>query len=445
MAAAEALTAAGRLDRAERLAADLLARPLPPGPRRGCGAPGPWYCARSRSCRSRPPGRAGPGPGGAQRRAGPGRGRALQALAGLRDERAGPLADIVLAAPGQHDGSCLAAARLTRALISWDGGQITTGLELLREAVRHCSGISPDARQVQPLLVLAAVLADVVDLAGADRLLEAADHPALPGVPARAALAIVRARIHLARGHLAEAGAAGQAALAVAQDLSADGYAATAHSVLSVIELRRGDIAAAARHLACRAPIGPQFADFYARPETLVAEAQVTEARDGPAAARGHLRGSGRPAGPARAPARRSRPGRLAGAQRAGCGRRRAGGRAARAAQALAVAHDPGFPALDAARPTAGAGSPRPGRPGRGGQAIPRSVARASATEASASCTPPRRPGSGDPAPREASAVTAGRCPADQARVLRRLRKLGIRRRHWSTPAARPVARAGTA
>ena len=28
----------------------------------------------------------------------------------------------------------------------------------------------------------------------------------------------------------------------------------------------------------------------------------------------------------------------------------------------------------------------------------------------------------------------------DEARVLRRLRKLGIRRRHWSTPAARPVA-----
>ncbi|MGB6577688.1 MAG: helix-turn-helix transcriptional regulator, partial [Streptosporangiaceae bacterium] len=27
----------------------------------------------------------------------------------------------------------------------------------------------------------------------------------------------------------------------------------------------------------------------------------------------------------------------------------------------------------------------------------------------------------------------------DQARIRRRLRKLGIRRRHWSTPAARPV------
>jgi hypothetical protein len=60
--------------------------------------------------------------------------------------------------------------------------------------------------------------------------------------------------------------------------------------VLSVIELRRGDIAAAAQHLGSRLATSPQFADIYARPETTLAEAQVTEARDGPAAALGHLR-----------------------------------------------------------------------------------------------------------------------------------------------------------
>jgi hypothetical protein len=39
----------------------------------------------------------------------------------------------------------------------------------------------------------------------------------------------------------------GQAALAVALALGAQGYAATAHSVLAVIELRRGDIATVMR------------------------------------------------------------------------------------------------------------------------------------------------------------------------------------------------------
>ena len=102
--------------------------------------------------------------------------------------------------------------------------------------------------------------------------------------PARAAGHLLQAA-----GQLADAAADGQAALATARALSAHGYAATAHTVLAVIELRRGDIAAAAQHLTARPAASPQSADIYARPETTVAEAQVTEARDGPAGALGHL------------------------------------------------------------------------------------------------------------------------------------------------------------
>ena len=131
--------------------------------------------------------------------------------------------------------------------------------------------------------------------------------------------------------------------------LGAHGYAATAHSVLSVIELRRGDIAAAAQHLACRPAASPQFADLYARAETTMAEAQVTEARDGPAAALGHL-------GQFRADLE-ARPGILLGdpalaawlARTAlAAGDSDLAASAARTAQALADAH-PGFPALAAA------------------------------------------------------------------------------------------------
>ena len=181
----------------------------------------------------------------------------LQALTGLRDELAGPVADTILAAPGQHDSHAAAAARLTRAVISWDSGQISDGLELLRDAARHGTGISPDARHVQPLLALAAALVDLRQLGEAEDILRAADHPALQDIPAQAALSLLRARIHLAAGRLAEAAADAQAALAIARALGAHGYAATAHSVLSVIELRRGDIAAAAQHLACRPATEP--------------------------------------------------------------------------------------------------------------------------------------------------------------------------------------------
>ena len=96
----------------------------------------------------------------------------------------------------------------------------------------------------------AAAFVDLRQLNEADGILHAADHPALHGIPARASLSILRARIHVANGRLPAAVAAGQAALASAETLGADGYASTAHCVLAVIALRGGDIAAAAQHIA---------------------------------------------------------------------------------------------------------------------------------------------------------------------------------------------------
>ena len=122
----------------------------------------------------------------------------LQALAGLRDELAGPAAGAVLADPGQHDPPVVAAALVARAVISWDNGLLGEGLGLLRDAARHGAGISPDARQVQPLLALAAALIDLRQLGEAEQILPAADSEPLPGIPAQAALSILRARLHLA-------------------------------------------------------------------------------------------------------------------------------------------------------------------------------------------------------------------------------------------------------
>ena len=79
-------------------------------------------------------------------------------------------------------------------------------------------------------------------------------------------------------------------ALAAAETLGAHGYASAAHCVLGVIALRRGDLAAAATSHRQPSRPGSHFADAYARAETTMAQAQVTEARDGPAAAIGHIR-----------------------------------------------------------------------------------------------------------------------------------------------------------
>ncbi len=44
------------------------------------------------------------------------------------------MADPVLVDPARYDGHAAAAARLTRAAISWDNGQVRDDLEQLRDA-----------------------------------------------------------------------------------------------------------------------------------------------------------------------------------------------------------------------------------------------------------------------------------------------------------------------
>ena len=443
--AAEALAAAGRLDQVAAIAGDMLAKPLP------AAAEDRLRCALSSVLCAAGRARDAAGqaqlvltrpqlPAGLRDQALTAR---LQALTGLRDEDAGAAAGAILAAPGQHDGHTTAAARLAAAFLRWDSGQVSDSLELLREAARHGGGISPDARHPQPLLALAAALTDLRDLAEAEDILHAADNPALHGIPAQAGLSILRARIHLAGGHPEQAAAEGQAALAIAAALGAHGYAATAHRVLAMTELRRGDIGAAAGHLAGQGGRAPQFADVYARPETTMVEAQVTEARDGPPAALGHVRRL--------CADLEARPGLLLGDPAAAAwlvrtalaaGHPELAAAAARAAQAVADAH-PEFPALAAAAAhSRGLVRPAPALLAAAAAQHPDPWARASAAEDLGVLH--ARQGDRDRAISHLKAALGGYWQAaaerDQARIRRRLRQLGIRRRHWATQAARPLA-----
>jgi DNA-binding CsgD family transcriptional regulator/tetratricopeptide (TPR) repeat protein len=444
VAAAEALTAAGRLDQAAAIGHDLLAKPLP------SAAEDRLRCVLSSvlSARGQAPDAAGQAqlvlarpqlPGGLRDRALTAH---LQALAALRDEAAGPVADTILAAPAQHDSDAAMAARLARAVLSWDHGQIGDSLGLLRDAARYGTGISPDARQVQPLLALAAALTDLRQLGEAEDILRAADHPVLENIPAEAGLSLLRARIHLAAGRVADAAADARAALDTARALGAHGYAATAHSVLAMIELRRGDLAAAAQHIASRPGADRRFADIYARPEATVAEVQVTEARDGPAAALGALRRL--------CADLEARPGLLLGdpalagwlvRTALATGDRELAARTARTARDLADAH-PGFPALTAAAAhSAGLATRDPARLAEAAVQHPDPWARASAAE-DLGVLHGRRGDRDQAIGRLKDALGGYRqvgADRDEARIRRRLRQLGIRRRHWATPAARPV------
>ena len=442
--ASEALTAAGRFEQAAGLAAAMLARPLP------AREEDRLRCAISAALAHR--GQLGDAASLARKVLASPRLPAdvrnqalivqLQAESRLRHACAGRTADAVLAAPGSHDQNVTAAALVTRGLIAQDEGRVGEALDLLRDAARHDGTPAPDARRAQPLLALAGILIDVRQLGEAAGILGTAGRAALDHFPAAAALSILRARIHLAAGRLAEAAREGHAALRTAEELGSDGYAATTRSLLGLIELRRGDVAAASAHMACRAPAGPQLADIYARPESLAGHAYISEATNGPAAVQDLVRQISQDL--------TSRPGLLLGDPALAAWLTRtalAAGdpgsaiRVARAAENLAAANAE-WPALAVAAAHSSSLTRRdPARLAEAAAGHCDPWARASAAEDLGVLHQER-------ADRESAigyltSAQAGYAQVgasrDQARVRRRLRHLGIRRRHWATPAARPV------
>ena len=441
VAAAEALAAAGRLDQAYRIVEATFAKPLPQtaeyrlrcvtswilctqGRPRDAAAEAAMVLAATQLPRDL-------------------RARALtanlQALTALHAEPGTGIASAPVVRPGSH---AAAAALILHASRCWDGGQIREGLELVRDAVRRID-ISPDARDVQPLLTLAAALVDVRELGEAEAILAAAASSGLQDLPVGAAVALVRSRVHLAAGRLGTAAMEAQAALRHAQTLGAHSYAVTARSVLAVIELRRGDVEVAARHLRSRPVSGPQFADIYARSESMLAEAQIIEVRDGPAAALSCLGDfsfdlPGRP-GPLLAdPALAAWLTRTALA----AGNEKLAAAAAETAGTMAAAYPEFRVSWPAAAHALGLVQRDPARLVSAAAEHTDPWARASAAEDLGVLQAQR--GDRDQAIDHLKAALgeyrqlgAGR---DEARVRSRLRQKGIRRRHWSSPVARPAA-----
>jgi len=445
VAAAEALTAAGRLEQAAHIAHDTLAQPRPAvtEARLRCALSSIW-CTRGRAHDAS----AEAGTVLAQPQLPDGlRDQAmiaeLQAVAGLRDEHAvGRIAAAILAAPDEYGDQVVAAALSARAMISWDKGRISEGLEFLRDAARQGTGVSADARNFQPLLALAAGLVDLRRFDEAATVLRGADNETLHGIPSEGVAAILRARMHLAKGHLKDAAAEGEAALANARTLVAHGYASVAHCVLSVIAMRRGDLRAAANHIASCSVRVPHFADVYARTESVVAEARITEARDGPAAAIGQIREIC-----ADLPAHN---GMLFGEPTASAWLVRTALAAGDQALAAEIAHVTGSLARDnpdfrtvtaAAAHCQGLLDQDPACLAQAAAQHKDPWARASAAEdiGALLAVQADEDGAVHHLVEALSGYGLAGATTDQARIRRRLRRLGVRQRHWASSPERPV------
>jgi DNA-binding CsgD family transcriptional regulator len=444
VAAAEALAAAGRLGEASGIARAALAKPVPPAAeaRLRCSLSS-VLCSLGASedaaveasmVLARPE-----LPGGLRDVA---RTAHLHALTSLRDELACAAAGTVLAAPQEHDGHVVVAAMLARAGIAWDKGQVAEALDLLRDAARREAAVSPDARRAQPLLGLAAALVDLREFDEAEHILDALDNQALHRTLAQSAAFILRSRIHLASGRLDAAAVVGERALAVAEALGARAHAWAARCLLSVVALRRGDHAAAAQRIADGSVPGPHIGEGYARAEITTAQAQVSAAHSGTADAIAHLR---RAFGGLQA----HRGMLLGDPATAACIARTAlaagdvalAAAVARTAAGLAAAN-PGYPAITAAAAHC------QGIVGRDTARLAEAVAQHPDPWAQASAAEDLgvlHAVQGD----QGAAIdllTQAICgydragsPADAARIRRRLRGLGVRRRHWTQSAHRPA------
>jgi DNA-binding CsgD family transcriptional regulator/tetratricopeptide (TPR) repeat protein len=437
--AAESLTAAGRLADAGDIARVALAQPLP------APAAAPLRCAMSAILAADGhPDQADAmaesvlaTPGLTSRLRDEAMITQLRARAVLRDTvRSRSLAEAILATPDRHSVAAVAGAQLVLAAISWDDGWASRGLGHTRSAVRRISGISPDARHFQPLLTLAAMLVDLRMLDEASAVIQAAagDDQALRSSGTEPVPGILRARVDLALGRTDAAASAAEAALRSARAQSLPLHCSVALSVLGTVALRRGDLRAAAGHLRSRRSYPPP-AGWYARTATLLTEAQVAEAAAGPAAAM-ELAG----------PIYRELPGRrgvLIGEPSAPAWLARtalAAGQDDRAADVARIADEIARlnPVLKIAATAAahcrGIVSRDPARLAQAVAEHPDPWARASAAEdlAALLAADGDRAGSISHLDQAAGGYSLASATRDAARVRRRLRRLGVRRRHWA-------------
>jgi DNA-binding CsgD family transcriptional regulator len=142
---------------------------------------------------------------------------------------------------GDHVGvlTVLATAR-------WHQGRFTEGLHLARDAVRAAAGGTSFPWHLDPRVVFAAMLIQSRQEDEARAMLAALEaHVVRSGLDVLAAIPnLLHAQLHLARGELDEAKVRAEAALA--EPVTA--YTPIASAVLAVVAMRRGDIVAAGEH-----------------------------------------------------------------------------------------------------------------------------------------------------------------------------------------------------
>jgi DNA-binding CsgD family transcriptional regulator len=208
----------------------------------------------------------------------------LRSLYANHDFRRGQkLAETIVAAGEEHSRASRVGARMLLSYVCWGDGRPADGISHVREAVRIAPRDDVRARRVHPRLHLATLLTDMRMLDEAETQLQRVEeeitefgHTAYAASPA-----LFRARLRLAEGRLDDAAVEAQAGVALADQMGMHAFVLFGLAVLIIVSVHRGDVDAAAgfahRYEECLRA-GTRFGMAWGR----WSMALLADARDGP-------------------------------------------------------------------------------------------------------------------------------------------------------------------
>ncbi|WP_200303567.1 helix-turn-helix transcriptional regulator [Streptomyces adelaidensis] len=198
-------------------------------------------------------------------------------------------AEQVITVKGTHSTDVHAAALNIRALARWREGRIDDALDALDQAAALPAPLT-SLWQAGPLWTKACMLTQIRKLDEAMSTVETIQHTIISEhnrVLAAVPLAL-RAWVHIARGDLAAAEADAEAGIRVSKEVQMPLWEPKLHAALVVAALRRGELTAADERLALLGTDSGEYEQRWSVTRCLVT-AQVTAARHGARAALGAL------------------------------------------------------------------------------------------------------------------------------------------------------------
>ncbi|KWX00848.1 hypothetical protein TH66_02795 [Carbonactinospora thermoautotrophica] len=174
----------------------------------------------------------------------------LAGLTALQDPAAERHARDLLDASGHHP-DVRVGALTTLALARSRAGQVEEALQLAREAVNHVTDAPRLAWHLNPRLALAAILIQVREFIEAAEALDTAQEEiatcgtrVLQSIPH-----LLRAALELARGNLDQVTAEANTGLALAEEYGMPLYTPLGNTLLATVALRRSDLVTASTHV----------------------------------------------------------------------------------------------------------------------------------------------------------------------------------------------------